>query len=97
MDPVCNESGRRTGPKSQLFRIPAGGGTPEQIEAGGSLDEFRCPLIGGSNCVLRETEGQKSLIYYTLDLLTGKGASWLVRSGCPTSLQLGLFHPMDRQ
>jgi eukaryotic-like serine/threonine-protein kinase len=58
---------------AMLFRIPAEGGAPEQVPIGGALDEFRCPLQGGSACVLRETESQKAFVYYALDPITGKG------------------------
>ena len=67
---------------AKLFRIPAGGGASEQVPIGAELDEFRCPLQGGSACVLRETEGQKAFVYYALDPIAGKGrelarTSWL--------------------
>ncbi|MBS1850506.1 MAG: winged helix-turn-helix domain-containing protein [Acidobacteria bacterium] len=60
-------------PKSRLFRISvAGGGTPEQVDVGGPLQEFDCPLRSGS-CVLLELEGKKYLHYYALDATTGRG------------------------
>jgi eukaryotic-like serine/threonine-protein kinase len=68
-------------PEDKLFRIPVGGGTPEQVPIGGRLEEFECPSIG-TGCVLRETEGDKALVYYALDPVAGKGrelarTSWL--------------------
>jgi Tol biopolymer transport system component len=68
-------------PTDLLLRIPATGGSPAQIEIGGPLDEFRCPLFG-SGCVLRETRGHQEFIYYALDPVKGKGrelgrTSWL--------------------
>ena len=67
---------------AQLFRIPAAGGTPEQVETDGPFEEFRCPLSGGSTCVLRKSEGKKELVYYQLDPVRGKRrelarTSWL--------------------
>ncbi len=72
----------RPSSNAQLFRIPATGGTPEQVETGGAFEEFRCPLLGGSTCVLRKSDGRKELIYYKLDPITGRGrelarTSWL--------------------
>jgi Tol biopolymer transport system component/DNA-binding winged helix-turn-helix (wHTH) protein len=69
-------------PRGKLFRIPTDGGTPEQVATDGPFDEFRCPLTGGSVCVLRKTEGEKAFVYYALDPVTGKGrelarTSWL--------------------
>jgi eukaryotic-like serine/threonine-protein kinase len=66
-----------------LFRIPitVTGGSPAQVDTGGPLEEFRCPLFG-SECVLRETKGHQEFICYALDPVKGKGrelgrTSWL--------------------
>jgi eukaryotic-like serine/threonine-protein kinase len=65
-----------------LFRVPVSGGIPEQVAIGGPLDEFECPLLGSNGCVLRETDGEKTFVYYALDPVKGKGrelarTSWL--------------------
>lgn len=60
-------------PKSEIFRMPSAGGTPERVETGGAFKEFRCPLRDGSTCVLRNSEGNKELVYYKLDPISGRG------------------------
>ena len=59
-------------PRSRLFRVPVVGGTAEQVDLHGPLQEFSCPLRSGS-CVLLEIEGHKYFHYYALDPLAGKG------------------------
>ena len=50
------------------------------------LDEWRCPLLSGSSCVLRETEGQRMFVFYALDLKTGKGKELARSAWEPTFL-----------
>ncbi len=57
---------------SRLFRIPTDGGPPEQVSLDSPLQEFGCPLRSGS-CVLLQFEEHKTLRYFVLDPLTGKG------------------------
>jgi Tol biopolymer transport system component/DNA-binding winged helix-turn-helix (wHTH) protein len=69
-------------PEDKLFRIPVGGGSPAQVAIGGPLEEFECPLLSGTDCVLLKSEERKSLIYYALNPVTGKGrelarTSWM--------------------
>ena len=69
-------------PEDKLFRVPVAGGTPEQVAIGGPLEEFACPLLRGTDCVLLKSEDNKSFVYYALDPLTGKGrelarTSWM--------------------
>ena len=56
-----------------LYRIPVSGGSPSRVAIGGYLDEFACPLSGKATCVLRETIGKQTFVYYALDPVTGKG------------------------
>ncbi len=57
---------------SRLFRIPTDGGPPEQVSLDSPLQEFGCPLRSGS-CVLLQFEEHKTLRYFVLDPVTGKG------------------------
>jgi DNA-binding winged helix-turn-helix (wHTH) protein len=57
----------------RLMRVPVEGGTPEPVDIGGPLDEFRCALGAGKRCVLRTTAPGVSRTYYDLDPFRGKG------------------------
>jgi DNA-binding winged helix-turn-helix (wHTH) protein/Tol biopolymer transport system component len=66
----------------KLFRVPVNGVGPAEVPIGGPLDEFQCPSAGHSGCVLRKAEGEKYLVYYALDPVSGRGrelarTSWL--------------------
>ena len=55
------------------MRVPLQGGSPEEIAAVGSIDEFRCALPGGKRCVARRTQGQESYTFHDLDPAQGVG------------------------
>lgn len=57
----------------RLMRVPVEGGTPDEVNIGGLLDEFRCPLYAGKSCVLRTTVDGEYRAYYELDPIAGKG------------------------
>jgi eukaryotic-like serine/threonine-protein kinase len=60
--------------KVRLMRLPASGGSPEQVlEAGvGPALAFHCPVRPVSGCVLSRWE-EGELIFYSLDPVSGKG------------------------
>jgi hypothetical protein len=58
--------------QSRLFRIPLEGGTPFEVSLPGPLDEFRCPLKGGS-CVLRQAVNHRFYDFFALDPIRGRG------------------------
>lgn len=69
-----------------LMRVPLRGGKSERVPIGGALDEFRCPLDGMHECVLRETSADREFIYYALDPITGKGKELARRKWSPSVL-----------
>lgn len=56
-----------------IFRVPASGGTPEQLRVPGNLNEFHCSIAAAGRCVLLETSQDGSLVFYALDPLKGIG------------------------
>jgi serine/threonine protein kinase len=58
---------------ASIARLPVGGGTPEEVAASGSVDEFRCALPGGKRCVARRTEAEEWYRFYELDAVHGVG------------------------
>ena len=50
------------------------------------LDEWRCPLLSGSGCILRETEGERTFVFYALDLKSGRGRELARSAWEPTIL-----------
>ena len=56
----------------RLMRVPLEGGTPEFVDIGGSLDEFRC-AVSGKRCVLRTAVAGQYFAFYELDPVRGKG------------------------
>jgi len=60
------EGGRR------LMRVGVNGGTPEPVRIDGNLDEFRCPIGTGKQCVLRTVE-EGQFVFHALDPVAGEG------------------------
>ena len=56
----------------RLMRVPLEGGTPEFVDIGGPLDEFRC-AVGGSRCVLRTAVAAQYFAFHELDPFRGRG------------------------
>jgi DNA-binding winged helix-turn-helix (wHTH) protein len=56
-----------------IFRVPFAGGDATQIMTSGQIVDFRCPLIAGGTCVVRETIGNTALVYNAIDPATGIG------------------------
>jgi DNA-binding winged helix-turn-helix (wHTH) protein/Tol biopolymer transport system component len=64
------------GGSASVYRVPAGGGTPERIPGGESVDEVRCAVTGSIPCVLRKVEskdGVRERLYFALDPISGVG------------------------
>jgi Tol biopolymer transport system component len=57
--------------KWRLMRVPAGGGTPEEVPTGGPVQDFDCKYQA-KRCVMREVANNQS-VYYELDPIKGKG------------------------
>jgi len=60
----------------KLYRLPAGGGTPEAVPLPDPLDEFRCSQARGKRCVLRTQQGGQ-FVFWELDAVKGKGRELL--------------------
>jgi hypothetical protein len=56
-----------------IFRVPAAGGTPQQLAAPGDIREIRCPISIHASCVIREFLDTKAIVFYTIDPLKGFG------------------------
>jgi len=56
----------------RLMRVPLEGGTPEFVDIGGTLDEFRC-AVSGKRCVLRTAVAGQYFAFHELDPVRGKG------------------------
>ena len=54
------------------MRVGVNGGTPEPVRIEGNLDEFRCPIGAGKQCVLRTVE-ESQFIFHALDPMAGEG------------------------
>jgi DNA-binding winged helix-turn-helix (wHTH) protein/dipeptidyl aminopeptidase/acylaminoacyl peptidase len=65
--------GGRPSRSQGIFRVPVGGGSPEQVPTTGPIDEFHCPSGTKGTCVLREAFNEKVYVYYALDPLKGMG------------------------
>lgn len=64
------------GASVHLYRVPLGGGAPEQIPAGEGVDEVRCARTGRIPCVVRKVEsrdGVRERLYFALDPIAGVG------------------------
>jgi DNA-binding winged helix-turn-helix (wHTH) protein len=71
-------------PEKSIYRANADGSDARLVWKEGELDEWRCPLVSGTNCVLRETDGHKMFIFYLLDPVTGKGRELARSAYTPT-------------
>jgi DNA-binding winged helix-turn-helix (wHTH) protein/Tol biopolymer transport system component len=60
-------------PERLIYRANADGSDARLVWKEHELDEWRCPLVSGTNCVLRQTDGHQMFIFYLLDPVTGKG------------------------
>jgi DNA-binding winged helix-turn-helix (wHTH) protein/Tol biopolymer transport system component len=65
-----------------IFRANLDGSSPRLVWRENPLDEWRCPELAGTACVLRETDAHQQFFFYALDLEHGKGrllarAAWL--------------------
>ena len=56
----------------RLMRVGVNGGTPEPVRIDGNLDEFRCPIGTGTQCVLRTVE-EGQFVFHALDPVAGEG------------------------
>ena len=69
-----------------ILKANADGSSAKPVWKEGDLDEWRCPLLTGTSCVLRETAGQSTFTFYTLDLDRGKGQQLAYSPWEPTFL-----------
>jgi DNA-binding winged helix-turn-helix (wHTH) protein/Tol biopolymer transport system component len=69
-----------------IYRANADGSDRRLVWKEDELDEWRCPLISGTHCVLRQTDGHRQFIFYVLDLATGKGRELARSAYSPTIL-----------
>jgi eukaryotic-like serine/threonine-protein kinase len=60
-------------PERLIYRANADGSDARLVWKEHELDEWRCPLVSGTNCVLRQTDGHQTFIFYLLDPVRGKG------------------------
>jgi DNA-binding winged helix-turn-helix (wHTH) protein/Tol biopolymer transport system component len=60
-------------PERFIYRANADGSDARLVWKLEELDEWRCPLVSGTNCVLRKTDGHQMFIFYLLDPVMGKG------------------------
>jgi DNA-binding winged helix-turn-helix (wHTH) protein/Tol biopolymer transport system component len=56
-----------------IFRVSASGGSPQQVPVSGDIEEFHCPSVAESACVLREAIDKKQFVYFALDPVKGIG------------------------
>ena len=65
---------RDPGSKFRLMRVPASGGTPEEVlqVAYADLLDFYCPTLLGNPCVIATSE-QDQVVFHELDPLHGRG------------------------
>ncbi|HXP09347.1 MAG TPA: hypothetical protein VN828_12660, partial [Acidobacteriaceae bacterium] len=56
-----------------IYRANADGSDPRVVWKEQELDEWRCPLVSGTDCVLRQTDGHQTFVFYLLDPISGKG------------------------
>jgi eukaryotic-like serine/threonine-protein kinase len=67
----------------RLMRVGVDGGTPAPVRIDGKLDEFRCPLDAGAECVLRSVEDGE-FVFHALDPVRGEGAELARTAWRPT-------------
>jgi hypothetical protein len=68
------------------MRVGVNGGTPEPVRIDGNLDEFRCPIGTGTQCVLRTVE-EGQFVFHALDPVAGEGPE-LARTAWSPSVTL---------
>jgi DNA-binding winged helix-turn-helix (wHTH) protein/Tol biopolymer transport system component len=71
-------------PERLIYRANADGSDARLVWKEHELDEWRCPLVSGTNCVLRQTDGHQMFIFYLLDPTTGKGRELARSTYTPT-------------
>jgi Tol biopolymer transport system component len=71
-------------PDRLIYRANADGSDARLVWKEHELDEWRCPLISGTNCVLRQTDGHHMFIFYLLDPVMGKGRELARTTYAPT-------------
>jgi DNA-binding winged helix-turn-helix (wHTH) protein/Tol biopolymer transport system component len=71
-------------PERMIYRANADGSDARLVWKEHELDEWRCPLISGTNCVLRQTDGHHMFIFYLLDPVMGKGRELARTTYTPT-------------
>jgi DNA-binding winged helix-turn-helix (wHTH) protein/Tol biopolymer transport system component len=71
-------------PERLIYRANADGSDARLVWKEHELDEWRCPLISGTNCVLRQTDGHHMFIFYLLDPVMGKGRELARMTYTPT-------------
>ena len=72
--------------RRSIVRANAEGENPKVVWKEGVLDEWRCPVLSGTTCVLRETDGQRLFNFYELNLVSGKGRKLAYTAWEPTYL-----------
>jgi hypothetical protein len=71
-------------PERLIYRANADGSDARLVWKENELDEWRCPLVSGTNCVLRQTDGHQMFIFYLLDPAMGKGRELARSTYTPT-------------
>jgi DNA-binding winged helix-turn-helix (wHTH) protein len=71
-------------PERLIYRANADGSDVRLVWKEHELDEWRCPLVSGTNCVLRQTDGHQMFIFYLLDPVMGKGRELARSTYAPT-------------
>jgi DNA-binding winged helix-turn-helix (wHTH) protein len=71
-------------PERLIYRANADGSDARFVWKEHELDEWRCPLIAGTHCVLRQTDGHQMFIFYLLDPVLGKGRELARTTHTPT-------------
>jgi len=67
----------------RLMRVGVNSGTPEPVRIDGNLDEFRCPIGAGTQCVLRTVE-EGQFVFHALDPVVGEGPELARTAWSPT-------------
>jgi len=80
---VRSEAGAEK-PERSIYRANADGSDARLVWKEDELDEWRCPLVSGTNCVLRQTDGHQKFIFYLLDPVMGKGRELARSTYTPT-------------
>jgi DNA-binding winged helix-turn-helix (wHTH) protein/Tol biopolymer transport system component len=71
-------------PERLIYRANADGSDARLVWKENELDEWRCPLVSGTHCVLRRTDGHQMFIFYLLDPVMGKGRELARSTYTPT-------------